>query len=69
MLDSRLALQFIIKARSAKDISGFSNFPDEEEVRFLPNSEFHVTKVVTDHAEKKAPPGKPASYNLEDPEV
>ena len=39
------------------------------QVLFLPNSEFHVLKVVTDHAEKKALLGKLASYNLEDLDV
>ena len=59
---------FIIQSISAKDIRHFSQYPDEEEVLFPPNSQFRVQGQAT-AAQKRAGLSDLLAYDMRDLDV
>ena len=56
---------FVIEANCAKKIEDFSAIPSEEEVLFLPNSQFKVTARLESQAHKIAALEELSAYNMD----
>jgi len=60
---------FVITSMTGRDIRHFSEYPDEEEVLFPPNSQFRVDKVLTQVEEKDSMLSDLSAYDLSELDV